>query len=173
LKRVLLGAATVALACAGMIPAQAAPAVYKVTGGGQTLIGETGAGNTIAFSAQSQGAEGTDAKGQFQYVDRTGGNGQDQVKAHGNVTCVVVYQGAEGMPATAVIGGETRDGEAFRIDVTDNGAGGDGVDDNILVRFGPDAEGDEAGLCDAEDQPEDDELLTLARGNVTIHKAKA
>jgi hypothetical protein len=169
-KRFALTTAALAVATAGMSTASAAPAVYKVTGGGQTLVpAEGGAGDTIAFSAQSQGEEGSAAKGQFQYQDRTGGTGKDHVTVHGTVSCVVVYSNGDG--GMAAIGGTSTDGVPFRIDVTDNGSGGDGTPDMILVRQGADATGDDSALCDADDQP--DETFDLSRGNVTIHKSKA
>ena len=49
----------------------------KVTGGGQILVGSSGAGSTIAFNGQGTT---TDAKGQIQFIDRSGGKGQNQVK---------------------------------------------------------------------------------------------
>src|SRR5687768_16852989 len=59
----------------------------RATGGGQILFSTRGAGNTIAFTAQGTA---TDGKGQLQFIDRSGGNGQDQVKEHGEVTCIAV-----------------------------------------------------------------------------------
>lgn len=174
LKRIVVSAAVLSLAVAGVSSAQAAPAVFKVTGGGQLIeMGETGAGDTIAFSAQSQGEEGADAKGQFQYVDRTDGTGRGQEVVHGTVSCVVVFATEDGMPAMAAIGGQSRDGEDFRIDVTDDGQGGDAMD-MISVRRGEDArdgedDGEDTALCDAEDEMAE---MSLGRGNVKIHKQK-
>lgn len=174
MKRVLISASVLALAVTGMSQSAAAPAVYKVTGGGQTLVpADGGAGDTIAFTAQSQGAEGEAAKGQFQYVDRTGGTGKGQETVHGTVSCVVVFSSGEG--GMAAIGGYSRSGEAFRIDVTDNGSGG-GTNDMIVVRRGAaaqdgsDQDQDDTALCDEEAENAD---ADLSRGNVTIHKAKS
>jgi hypothetical protein len=180
-KRILASTAVVGLALAGMGTSTAAPAVFKVTGGGQLidLSTESGAGDTIAFSAQSQGEEGEAAKGQFQYIDRTGGTGQAQEVIHGTVTCVVVYSTGDG--GMAVIGGESRAGEPFRIDVTDNGQGGS-EDDMVSVRRGAEAfdgsdpqdgmpgVSSDTALCDMEQEDAD---RLLGRGNVTIHKAKS
>lgn len=176
MKRILISGAVLTLAITGVSSASAAPAVYKVTGGGQTLVpAGGGAGNTIAFSAQSQGDEGSAAKGQFQYVDRKGtGTGKGQEVVHGTVSCVVVFSRTDegGM---AVIGGTSREGEPFRIDVTDDGQGAHG-NDMIVVRRGAAAQDggdDDSGdtaLCDSEDETAD---VALNRGNVKIHKAKA
>src|SRR5688500_13022225 len=59
----------------------------KVTGGGQTDVGTSGAGDTIALTAQD-GAAGV--IGQVQYIDREGGTGAGQVVYHGTVTCLNV-----------------------------------------------------------------------------------
>ncbi len=173
MKRIVISSAVLALAIGGMGVGSAEPAVYKVTGGGQTLVPEDGgAGDTIAFSAQSQGEEGTAAKGQFQYQDRTGGTGKDHTTLHGTITCVVVFPaGTADEGGAAALGGTLTDGRAFRVDVTDNGQGAQGSD-MILARFGEDAQGDNAGLCDPDDRPEED-LPALSRGNVKIHKGKA
>ncbi len=169
MKRIVISTAVLALACAGLSTASAAPAVHKVTGGGQTLVGTTGAGNTIAFTAQSAGAEGADAKGQFQLQLRDG----TKETIHGTVSCVVVYSATE-RGGVAVIGGQSRSGEDFRFDVVDGGEGKDAGDMIKLSRGaaardgGDDDEGDTA-LCDTEDEAADTEF---ARGNVQVHKAK-
>ncbi|MHB8961126.1 MAG: hypothetical protein ACYDAN_16065 [Candidatus Limnocylindrales bacterium] len=171
MKRIVISSAVLALAIGGVGVGSAAPAVTKITGGGQTMVpAEGGAGDTVGFNAQVD-ADGN-VKGQFQYVDRTGGTGQGQQVAHGEVTCATVFSRPDegGAGGVAVFGGELRDGTAFRVDVTDNGAGNASTD-LILVRTGADAEGDNEGLCDQEDEPE--ETPDLNRGNVTIHKAKA
>jgi hypothetical protein len=185
-KRLLVGGAVLALGITGMGLSQATPAVYKVTGGGQILdTGFTsGAGDQISFTAQSQGEEGEAAKGQFTYHDRQldengKGTGKGQTTVHGDVTCVVVYsQPTADEGGRAVVGGETRDGRPFRIDVIDNGQGGDAEDDLLRVSFDSEAEdgsdeGDEdtdTSLCDME---KEDVTSDLGRGNVKIHKEKA
>jgi hypothetical protein len=174
-KRVLISAAIVALATAGISSATAAPAVYKVTGGGQiTTADQKGAGSTVAFTAQSAGLEGAASKGQFQLQLRTA-EGQETV--HGTISCVVVtsYTDKGGI---AVMGGKATDGEPFRIDVSDTGEGGDVVD-LILVRRGAEAydgadnddnQSNDQKLCDEEDEKP---TLMFGRGNVQVHKAKA
>jgi hypothetical protein len=175
-KRLVIGAAVLALGIAGMSAGSAAPAVTKITGGGQTLVPtDGGAGDTIAFSAQTDGtAEGV--KGQFQYVDRTGGTGAGQTVYHGTVTCVALLP-SDG-PNVGVIGGTSTEGIPFRIDVIDNGSGKAHDDANgtdlIVVRQGAAAQdggddGTDTALCDDEDETAD---ADLSRGNVTIHKAK-
>lgn len=171
MKRIIVSAAVLSLAVAGVSSAQAAPAVTKITGGGQTLVPAAGgAGDTVGFNAQVD--EAGNAKGQFQYVKRNGaGNGTNQQVFHGEVTCAAVFPaGDEG--GMAAFGGSLRDGTPFRVDVTDNGQGAMGMD-MILVRMGPDAEDSDGSgdtdLCDEGDRP--DQLPALNRGNVKIHKA--
>jgi hypothetical protein len=169
LKRIVISGAVLALAIGSVGISSAAPATTKITGGGQTLVPSGGgAGDTVGFNAQV-GDDGS-VKGQFQYVDRTGGTGQGQSVAHGEVTCAAVFSRPEGggSGGVAAFGGQLRDGTAFRVDVTDNGSGA-GSTDFILVRTGQDAEGDNEGLCDEDDAP--DSAPELDRGNVTIHKS--
>lgn len=174
MKRILASTAVIGLAIAGMGTSSAAPAVTKITGGGQTLVpAEGGAGDTVGFNAQVD-ADGN-VKGQFQYVDRTGGTGQGQTVQHGEVTCAVVFSRPTGGESggVAVFGGELRDGTPFRVDVTDEGQGAQGMD-MILVQTGPAAQdggdhGQDTELCDEESE----ESFDLNRGNVTIHKAKS
>lgn len=171
MKRLVIGVSVIGLAIAGMSTGSAAPAVTKITGGGQTLVpAEGGAGDTIAFTAQTDGTpEGV--KGQFQYVDRTGGTGQGQTVHHGTVTCVALLP-TDG-PNVGVIGGVS-EGIPFRIDVIDNGQGSADDNDLIVVRQGAAAEdgadddSDDTALCDNEDETAD---ADLSRGNVKIHKA--
>ncbi len=173
MQRILIAGSVLAVAVAGMGTVSAAPAVYKVTGGGQTLLGTKGAGSTIAFTAQSAGDEGTAAKGQFQLQDRTAGKGRLQETVHGTITCVVVFSNTD-RGGVAVLGGLTRDGEPVRIDVMDAGEGRSSTD---LIRLsrgpaaqdGGDDDENDTSLCD----PEDEEANTeLGRGNVQVHKAK-
>lgn len=172
ITRIALGATVLALGIAGTGTGSAAPAVNKVTGGGQiTTAGMQGAGSTVAFTAQSQGAEGSAAKGQFQLQLR---DGAAKETIHGTISCVVIFAATmEGMPGMAVLGGESRDGEAFRIDVTDDGQG-NGSMDMLLVQRGAAAldgadDGQDTALCDQEEEAAN---MSLGRGNVKIHKAK-
>lgn len=166
MKRLVLSTAVLALAVAGVSSATAAPAVYKVTGGGQTLVGTTGAGTTIAFTAQSAGSEGSAAKGQFQLQFRDGA----KETVHGTVSCVVVVSDTDD-GGTAVIGGHSRSGEPFRFDVVDGGEGKDAAD-MIRVSRGDAAmdgadQGSDTALCDEEQESADTDV---ARGNVQVHK---
>ena len=171
MKRIVISGAVLTLALAGMSTGSAAPAAYKVTGGGQTLVGSTGAGNTIAFTAQSAGEEGSAAKGQFQLQLR---DAAEKEGIHGEISCVQVYSFTED-GGVAVLGGYSRDtGEPFRFDVVDGGEGKDASDMIRLSRGAAAQDGgdDDSGdtmLCDPEDEKADTDF---ARGNVQVHKAK-
>jgi hypothetical protein len=118
------------------------------TGGGQILVGDKGAGDTVAFTAQGT-AEA--AKGQVQYVDREGGTGQGQTVMHGTVTCIDVQGNI------ARIAGTWRDGGSFGLYVEDNGEG-DGTD---MIQITP-------NLTDCAEDRGDDEPTGLARGNAQV-----
>jgi hypothetical protein len=157
----LIAATVVALLVAGALAAVSAPAP-KVTGGGQTLNGTTGAGDTIAFVAQGfPTADDADAaRGQVQYIDRDPDTGT-QIVRHGTVTCLVIES-----PNSARFGGvwEERDGGGtFEIAVVDNGEGAE--DDDDLIGVFPMAEPD----CVNDDGDDDDATTALARGNVQVH----
>ena len=126
----------------------------KVTGGGQTDVGTSGAGDTIALTAQ-ENTRGV--IGQVQYIDREGGTGQGQIVYHGVVTCLKV----EGNVAD--LSGVWRDGGEFEIIVEDNGSG-DGTD---IITIAEEAVDPECG----DDDDEDGEESALGRGNVTVHPA--
>lgn len=157
-----------ALLAALVLPAaaNAAPSVDKVTGGGQIIAdGVRGPGDTIAFTAQGTEAADGGAKGQVQLNQRSTGT-----KIHGVVDCLSVLGEDRG---TAVVGGTYRDnpGERFRIYVVDNGQGAAAEQDLVTfeaVDEEQDAE-DGRGICEAEDDSFED-LPTLGRGNVKIHK---
>lgn len=119
------------------------------TGGGQILVGDKGAGDTIAFTAQGSAAAAT---GQVQYVDREGGTGQGQTVMHGTVTCIDVQGNV------ARIAGEWRDGGTFGLYVEDNGEGA-GANDMIAIT---------PNLTDCSDDRDDDEPTGLARGNAQV-----
>lgn len=172
MKRLVVSAAVLGLAVTGMAQSYAAPAVNKVTGGGQiTTADQRGAGSTVAFTGQSQGTEGTAAKGQFQLQLRNADGTKETI--HGTISCVVVLTPGEG--GMAVLGGQSRSGEDFRIDVTDNGQGGDSTDmisvrRDGAARDGADVDMGDNQLCDRENESAN---MMLGRGNVKIHKAKA
>ncbi len=74
----------------------------------------------------------------------------------------------------AVLGGQSRAGQDFRIDVTDDGQGKDTMD-MVSVRRGAaaqdgDDDGTDTNLCDQEEETAE---MSLGRGNVKIHKTKA
>jgi hypothetical protein len=149
------GVAGMVLAAPG---AQAGSPRDRATGGGQILVGERGAGDTIAFTAQGTATEAT---GQVQFIDRTGGIGKGQVKFHGVVDCVLVTGN------TAEIAGHERDTlAAFTLRVVDNGEGL--AADNDLIFFDDTAD-DEP--CVQDDNDDDDATVALARGNAQVYDA--
>jgi len=151
-KYVVVGLAAAAIPFAAITSGAAnAGQEDAATGGGQVLVGTTGgAGDTIAFTAKGTADAGD---GQVQYVDRTGGTGQDQVVYHGTVTCLSVTGNV------AKISGTWTDGGTFGIYVEDNGEGHDATD---IVTVLPDQ-----STCDFDD-PDDDEKVALARGNAQV-----
>ena len=157
IRNLLIAVAVLAVAVPGM--ASAGSRTDRATGGGQTLLSTPGAGNTIAFTAQGT----TDlAKGQVQFIDRSAGTGQSQVKFHGVVNCLLV----EGNRAQ--ISGENRDTHApFELSVVDNGEGAAASNDLILFDTT-----DVDGNCATDDSDDDDEPeLALARGNAQVYDA--
>ncbi|MGH2837551.1 MAG: hypothetical protein ACRDJY_04280 [Thermoleophilaceae bacterium] len=132
----------------------------KVTGGGQTIIGNSGKGSTIAFTAQQDaGAGNSSAKGQVQFIDRSAGTGRNQVKYHGIVDCVEV-DGEFG-----VIGGFKRgdEGDRFSLRVVDNGEPNNGMD---LIQFGEEEDNSTCG--DGNDDEPPSMEFTLSRGNAQV-----
>lgn len=156
------------------LPASAGAPRDRATGGGQILVSsEGGPGSTIAFTAQGNV---DDAKGQIQFIDRTAGTGQNQVRAHFVVTCVSV-QAAEdnGGETAAYIGGVNRDNPADTIAlyVVDNGEGA--MADMDIVAINPVGNDDSSeGPCGVT-EPSDEERATygLARGNAQTYDADA
>jgi hypothetical protein len=144
-----VGVAGVALALSGV--AASAGQGDAATGGGQIAVGDRGAGDTIAFTAQ---AVGDTARGQVQYVDRADGTGQGQTVVHGTVTCIQ----ADGN--TARIAGEWRDGGTFGLTVVDNGEGSNASGEDMIT-LTPD-------LTDCSEDREDGEPMGLARGNAQV-----
>lgn len=138
--------------------AQAAPA-FKVTGGGQTDIGTSGPGDTIAFNAQNTG-EGNAAKGQVQYVDREGGKVVEVY--HGSVTCLMAVDAGE--EGAARFAGEftTQGSGPFEIYVEDNGEPNQGNDLIFIDQNDPPD-------CDDSDDDDEDGATGLGRGNVQVH----
>lgn len=166
MKRTVISGAVLALAIAGTGTGSAGQTQYKVTGGGQTLVGSSGAGNTIAFNARGGSGAGN-ADGQLQFVDRSAGTGQDQVVRHGHVDCVAVHSFEED-GGHATVGGVFRDtGERFTLDVIDNGEGAAAENDIIEFRDSQSPE------CADRSETDDEPAIELARGNVQVHKEKA
>jgi hypothetical protein len=126
----------------------------KVTGGGQVLLGGSGKGSTIAFTAQGTT---TAAKGQVQFIDRSAGTGKSQVKYHGVVTCIEVTGNF------GVIGGHRKGAPAdeFTLRVVDNGEPNQG---NDMIQFSEVSDDARCGDGEADEQPE----FSLARGNAQV-----
>ena len=152
-----LGVMLAAALIAGAIGSVAGAAQgEKVTGGGQIEFDTqtTGAGNTIAFTIQDDGT----VKGQFQYVDRTTGNGQDQDSWHGTPTCLQV----ELNTAKAVIS-RNDTGAVYELFIQDNGQGQDPAD--MVTLSNADASPDPE--CDGE-QDDNVARTELGRGNTQV-----
>ena len=158
--RVLVALVASAVLLLPIAAAQAGAPDDRATGGGQVLLGSSGAGNTIAFTAQNVESAGTAARGQVQFVDRSAGPGQEQVKFHGIVTCLRV----SGTMAE-LAGFERNTGEPFNLRVVDNGegAGATGMD---MIEFNDDV-GDAS--CDDDDSDDEEPELRLARGNAQVY----
>lgn len=145
------------------VVAQAGSAT-KVTGGGQSLADGK---DTIGFNAQvsSTGA----VKGQVQFVDRAA-DGSTQTQYHGTVTCFTQIG-----PNAAYLGGTWRTvngdpdegAEFFRLYVEDNGEPNQGRDMIFVDEAAPDP------TCDDDDAPENEDQISLARGNVQFHAARS
>lgn len=147
----------------------------KVTGGGQAFLDSRdakGAGDTVAFQAQRErgAADGSDAAdGQIQ-VNRRGDNA---VKFHGEITCLVVNGGkSEGV---AYMSGTTRASKSvpaqpFELYVTDGGKGKAERNDMIMLFVGDETDQGDDGSADDEQGPcgfaEEVDGVSMARGNV-------
>lgn len=156
-KGKLLIAAIAVVAALGASIAAHAGNGDKVTGGGQTDVGTQGAGDTIAFTAQSDPTGAV--KGQVQYIDRTGGTGQGQVVYHGTVTCLNVEDNVADFS-----GVWDNDAGEFEIVVEDNGQGSGSPDDAIGVM--PAASNPDCG-----DDNDNDANASLSRGNAQVTDA--
>ena len=130
----------------------------RVTGGGQNPLGTSGPGNTIAFEAH-QGS-GSAATGQVQFIDRSAGTGQDQVKYHGTVECMFFDSSN-----SAQMYGHDRNGNPFELFVMDNGEGATGGND--IASFNNSPQGD----CNNPDQS-DEGSDQLFRGNSQVYEAQ-
>ena len=163
MKRIAALLGVLALTTAAWATIAQAENGFKITGGGQILAeGQTtGAGSTIAFVAQET-ADG--AKGQVQYVDRSG---DAQVVLHGVVNCIAAATAPDGSEGAGYLAGNWKTGGEFQIYVEDHGEGGEAtdmifVDDEVVAEDG----------C-SEDEDDDDEPQALGRGNVQVHNYTA
>ena len=154
-KRIALAAVG---AAALLVPVSGAVAGNgdKATGGGQVLLGDSGKRSTIAFTAQGTT---TAAKGQVQFIDRSAGTGQSQVKYHGVVDCLEVTENY------AVIGGYEKGTDnlnRFVLRVVDNGQGS--AAENDLIQFDDATEDNRCGDDEEDEAPE----FALSRGNAQV-----
>lgn len=179
MKRLLVGGAALALGIGSMGIAQAESG-FKVTGGGQALATADssevrGPGDTYGFNAHDvDGDAGEAARGQFNSIQRdaeaTTGKGRGE-HIRGEVTCLIPLSGGE--DGAARFGGIVRGYEnaddplLFAVDVTDNGEGNASDDDLIVFRTFHESEFNGENACDQE--PEEQEEIVLARGNVQVH----
>jgi hypothetical protein len=157
LKLMFVSAVLAAFALIG--PGATAGSGDKATGGGQVLLGTGTKLSTIAFTAQ-QGTTGSlSAKGQVQFIDRTAGAGQGQVRFHGVVNCLEVNDNY------ATIGGIKKNGTStvgeFVLRVVDNGQPNQGAD---LIQFDEATADNRCGDDDADPTLS----MGLAHGNAQV-----
>lgn len=160
LKRIAALVSVIGLTAAAFAMTAQAGSGLKITGGGQTDVGASGAGDTIAFTARETA---TGANGQVQYIDRT--DGETEAIFHGTVTCIeAVDAGDDG---AGFIAGEWRHEEEayFTIYLEDNGEPNQGNDLIIIDELATSPE------C-SDEEPDDDDKASLARGNVQVHNAE-
>ena len=159
LRIALISGLVAALAVAAVSLGYAGSA-FKVTGGGQTEVGNTGPGDTIAFTAQNTGDDDA-AKGQVQFVDREDGKVQEIY--HGEVICLRAVSG--GTDGAARFAGEWRNqgSGTFEIYVEDNGEPNQGNDLIFIDQVDP------PDCVDDEDDNPDDPVA-LGRGHVQVHE---
>ena len=150
--KIQLGLAAAVVAALALPFAASAGNVDKATGGGQILFASKGAGNTIAFTAQGNSEA---AKGEVRFIDRSGGNGQDQVKYFGDVKCIDVQGNV------AKVAGTLRNGDSFNLYVQDTGEGNGNADPIFFDGMADTPE------CDFDD-PDSDDMEALARGNAQV-----
>ena len=162
--------AVLAVLVVGMLIAPAVLAgapVDRATGGGQIVLSSDigGAGDTIAFTARGNS---TSASGEVQWIQRTStnptgrGTGEDSLKAHGRVACLLVSGNMAKISGSWVRGDFTGN---FELNVVDNGEGL-ATDDTIVLQ----SEDDTSPTCDTETD-DDDGQLALARGNAQVYDA--
>ncbi len=140
----------------------------KATGGGQVLFSDDDVKrSTIAFTAQNTGDGTSAAKGQVQFIDRSAGGGQNAVKFHGTVTCIVV-EGNRAQIAGLRRGGDREtEGDTFELTVVDNGEPNRG---NDMIMFD---NMDVDGQCEESEQDSDEPEIALAKGNAQVRDGDA
>ena len=162
MKRIAALLGVLALTTAAWTSLATADSGFKVTGGGQTDVGTTGAGDTIAFVAQG---EGDRLKGQVQYVDRE--DGETVAIYHGTITCLEEFDAGE-QGAAWIAGTWTVKGSGpFEIYVEDNGEGSNAVAED-MIQIDELAESPD---CSDDGDDDDEEVAALGRGNVQVHGA--
>lgn len=164
------GAAVAVLAAAVPATAMAGNTRDRATGGGQSFLDgrePARAGDTVAFSAhRAKGApaDSDAATGQIQVNRR----GENAVKFHGTITCLVV-NGGKGM-GYAYMSGESRGGTPFELYVSDGGKGPQERNDMIMLYVDQETEDNDGsggdGPCGFGEAPD---TVNLARGNVQTY----
>lgn len=137
----------------------------QVNGGGQVVLSGTdleAAGDTVAIQAQN--TPNAPNKGNVEYIETSLAGEEGVARWHGTVTCLAVEGDTAQLGGTIQAQGSTRAGY-FAIEATDNGQPSEGAGVDVIKITYP----DEAPDCD-EDFDDVDEL-TLARGNVRVHDA--
>lgn len=157
IRKLLIFVCALALAVPAVAGAQARRDADKVTGGGQVVLDSEdleGPGDTVGFVATRDGGR---VSGEFQIVRTSTAGGSRVTTFHGVVTCLEVNG------TSATFGGFERQGnergDAFTVDVQDNGQQGDDI---IALRENVD------DPCDGDNG----DRLRLARGNLTVHDAQ-
>jgi len=136
----------------------------RATGGGQILVGK-GAGDTIAFTGQALASGNTAAKGEVQYIDRTGGTGKGNIRFHGDVFCMIAEAGPNpGDPGMAEIAYRPKGdptGDVDQLYIVDNGEPNQG-NDVVFIDENPQSP------CSFQND-DDDGDTALARGNAQVY----
>jgi hypothetical protein len=130
----------------------------RATGGGQILVGK-GAGDTIAFTGQQIAPGSTAAKGEVQYIDRTGGTGKGHINFHGDVFCM---QAVGNMAEIAYRPKGQPNGDIDQLYIVDNGEPNQGQD-VVFIDEDPESQ------CAIQNNDNDDGDTALARGNAQVY----
>jgi hypothetical protein len=174
-------AAAAAASLSAMIlasPAMAGSKTSRVTGGGQVVLSGqdlTGAGDTLAFTAQntrSTSDDATAATGQLQYVQRSGSS---QVVAHADVTCLSVDGNMATLEGTWQSGPYTHE---FWMQVTDSDQGTSQNTGTDTIQFQPNDSDQEDSFAEGaqcgpgrNNNDDNGPNYDLARGNVQVYQA--